>query len=193
MHLDAQHEFNEECEKYVMNGEKKLNSNFLISANACIGDTIHLIDYSNLEIENDITFTWDFGNGATSIERDPEVIYNAPGKYTINLIVSNLSCQSLIIQKDISILNCLNNPKNNQNLAMIFPTPNSGEPKIFVKLIEKSPILLKIFDSNGRLIKSYSYDETQLLTEHITIDHPGVYWLELIHRNGISLKTFVIK
>lgn len=191
--FDAQHEFNEECDA-CDEWREKLNSNFLISANACIGDTIHLIDYSNLEIENDITFTWDFGNGATSIERDPEVIYNAPGKYTISLIVNNISCQSLIIQKDISILSCLNNPKNNQNLAMIFPTPNVGKPEIFVKLIEKSPILLKIFDSNGRLIKSYSYDETKLLTEHITIDHPGVYWLELIHRNGIEkLKTFVIK
>ncbi len=191
--FDAQHEFNEECDA-CDEWREKLNSNFLISANACIGDTMHLIDYSNLELENDITFTWDFGNGATSIERDPEVIYNAPGKYTISLIVSNLSCQSLIIQKDISILSCLNNSKNNQKLAMIFPTPNTGEPKIFVKLIEKSPILLKIFDSNGRLIKSYSYDETQLLTEHITIDYPGVYWLEFIHRNGIEkLKTFVIK
>jgi len=60
--------------------------------------------------------------------------------------------------------------------------------------MEESPILLKIFDFNGRLIKTCFYEETQLLIEKIELDNPGVYLLEIIHRNGIEkLKTFVIK
>ena len=191
--FDPQHKFNENCGP-CDEWREKLKSNFLINANACVDETIHLIDYSKLEIEKDVSFSWDFGNGLKSTERDPLAIYNTIGQYTISLIVSNLECKGLTIQKDISILSCLINPNTDHNLAMIYPTPNTGEPMVFAKLIEKSPIRLKIYNSSGRLMKTYFYEETELLNETIELEFPGVYWLELVHRNGIEkLKTFVIK
>lgn len=39
--------------------------------------------------ENDVTYTWDFGNGETSTQKSPTVTYNTPGFYTVTLTVDD--------------------------------------------------------------------------------------------------------
>jgi len=39
--------------------------------------------------ENAVSFNWDFGDGATSTEKDPIHTYSTAGIYTVNLTVSN--------------------------------------------------------------------------------------------------------
>jgi gliding motility-associated-like protein len=36
-----------------------------------------------------LTYSWDLGNGNTSVQKDAQAIYSSPGKYTVKLTVSN--------------------------------------------------------------------------------------------------------
>ena len=51
-----------------------------------------------------LTFSWDFGNGETSDEAEPEVTYDAPGNYNIRLTAISKSCGSESITRSVQII-----------------------------------------------------------------------------------------
>lgn len=53
---------------------------------ACLGETIQL---SSTETNPSYTYEWDFGDGETSNEMNPEHTYDAHGSYTVSLSVSD--------------------------------------------------------------------------------------------------------
>ncbi len=79
-----------------------------------------------------ITYSWNFGNGQTSIAANPSTVYNAPGTYTVRLnAASNFGCSGSI-QKTITIAQtttdftgpanaCLNQPVVFQNSSSEMP------------------------------------------------------------------------
>ena len=63
----------------------------------CIGE---VIQFNNLSTGANITgYEWDFGNGETSTEEDPQVTYNNAGDFTVELRVRNASgCENTTTQ-----------------------------------------------------------------------------------------------
>lgn len=45
--------------------------------------------FENLSVTEPLTYAWTFGDGGTSVDKNPAHIYTAPGKYTVALDVSN--------------------------------------------------------------------------------------------------------
>ncbi|MCS6819106.1 MAG: PKD domain-containing protein, partial [Chitinophagales bacterium] len=63
--------------------------------NACVGEPLSFRDSTNFGT----TWIWYFGDGDSSIQRNPVKRYNAPGKYTVKLIINRgLPCQDSIIR-----------------------------------------------------------------------------------------------
>jgi len=71
---------------------------------------VHFTDLSTSGGGTITSWYWDFGNGGTSTQQNPTVIYNAPGSYNVKLIVyDNLgSGDSLQINNYITIGSNLN-------------------------------------------------------------------------------------
>ena len=101
-----------------------IETQFLVGSQACAGDTLIFLDYS---VVNDLglaSFTWDFGNGQTSTERDAQLVYAVPGLYDISVDITSGNCPNVSIQKQIEIMSCLR--RDEALTAELYPTINSG-------------------------------------------------------------------
>jgi len=172
----------------------QIESNFLVSGVACSGDSIRLIDYSKLEVEDNVTFAWDFGNGTTSFERDPIIVYSNTGSYIITLKVNSPACEDVTIRKKIEILACLKVPDFKNKFAIVYPTPSNGEITLDVRLPKEGEIIVKIKNLNGQVVAQYDFEKSKYHNEQIDINHSGVYIIEVIHPYGIEfLKVFIMQ
>lgn len=75
----------------------------------CLGDTITL---SNTSSSSD-DYYWDFGNGNTSTEFEPILVYDSPGVYQVKLIVTDSVCQF----SDTSVITIHVGPQINYTLV----------------------------------------------------------------------------
>jgi PKD repeat protein len=66
---------------------------FVVNTNVgCIGD---VFEFTNQSSSDAVSFIWDFGDGTTSTESDPEHIYTALGTYSVSLTAVNANgCDS---------------------------------------------------------------------------------------------------
>ncbi|MCF6366451.1 MAG: PKD domain-containing protein [Bacteroidales bacterium] len=65
---------------------------------ACNSAVISFTD--NSTPSSGLTYQWDFGNGSTSVLRNPSVAYTMPGSYTIKLVVSDGVSTDTVIKND---------------------------------------------------------------------------------------------
>ncbi|MCX6181387.1 MAG: PKD domain-containing protein [Bacteroidetes bacterium] len=49
-----------------------------------------LIKFTNTSTQGPISYSWDFGNGSTSTEQDPSILFSLPGLYTVKLTSTNV-------------------------------------------------------------------------------------------------------
>ncbi len=98
-----------------------VTSNFSASATSFCSAPVS-VDFSNLS-NNASTFTWDFGDGATSTANSPTHVYNALGTYTVQLIADGGSCgiDTLVLTNyiiiDTSIACNVNLPTNGTGIT----------------------------------------------------------------------------
>lgn len=56
------------------------------------------IQFTDLSTGTPTSWLWDFGNGTTSVLKNPSVIYTQPGSYTVSLKVANAYQQNTVIK-----------------------------------------------------------------------------------------------
>ncbi|MEM1319800.1 MAG: PKD domain-containing protein [Bacteroidota bacterium] len=173
-----------------------LETNFLTTADACAGESIQFIDYSVID-SNDLataTFFWDFGNGDTSTDRDPVYAYGNSGSYEVNLEVSTDDCPMISMSKNVTIIDCFQ--RNGQLgivTASVNPTFNQGQFEIQAKIGTPSDLDLQIYNFNGALVASQSFENITQLSQSLTLQDNGIYYIHLVSRYGVkTLKTIVI-
>jgi gliding motility-associated-like protein len=74
-----------------------------VPAVICYGDTVQFTDLSTIPLPETITgWLWDFGDGGSSLEQNPEYKYDQDsGLFTVTLIVYDNGCPDTIIMNDI--------------------------------------------------------------------------------------------
>jgi len=85
------------------------------TANASQGCTPFYVTFQNTSSNiNGATYLWDFGDGTSSTDENPLVVYSRPGFYTVTLQVTNQSgCSSSVIEPSlIHVLDTLPPPES---------------------------------------------------------------------------------
>lgn len=59
-----------------------------------------------------LSYSWDFGNGATSLEKEPSVAYGMHGQYYIKLTVTDEMGRTSIANKEVSVLCIFASPRH---------------------------------------------------------------------------------
>ena len=141
------------------------------------------------------TYSWSFGDGIISNDKNPSHTYAAAGSYVVSLIATN-TCGSDTLNQTINVTAVgLNNTINAKNV-IVYPNPNNGQFKIDFKLNLKDNVTLKIVNLSGQIVYQNNLGST--LSENLSIDlselASGVYTLRVEGVNTqITKKISVIK
>ena len=149
-----------------------------------MGDSFHIIDYSIIDtVDQNTHFTWDFGNGITSTDRDPVVTYNTPGQYTILLSLESEDC-SFSVSKTIDVLGCLVQHEKNNQYAKLYPNPTSEQAMLNINLPKESPVSIRVFTLSGNLVYSEYIEEGNHILKILPELNKGIYITEIRYDFG---------
>lgn len=131
------------------------------------------------------TWSWDFGDGATSTEQNPTHTY-ANGDYEVcltatNIAGSDISCKSLQILVSVDELAA--------DKIQIYPNPATENITVDVSAVTGEKTIF-IFDATGKQVASFSSFDT-LFSINVQNFPQGVYTMEVKSGEGVLQKTFV--
>jgi PKD repeat protein len=132
---------------------------------AFVGETIHFTDFTQ---GNPASWFWDFGNGLTSTQQNPECLYNSSGTYTVKLIVTNTwLADTLIIENFITIVEPLI-----ADFIVSKTTAFTGDSIVFTDLTQGNPESWLWDFGNGAT--------STLQNPVYTFSAPGIYNIKLV-------------
>jgi len=109
----------------------KLKADFMTEKEqACSGEKIKFINTSNYKGEK---CTWEFGDGTTSTESNPEKAFLKPGNYSVKLTIAEGECKETITKTDFVHV------RNGINTSFSSDISNSCNQPVSVKLKNNTP------------------------------------------------------
>jgi PKD repeat protein len=133
-----------------------------------MSDTVQFTNTSS----NFTRLEWDFGDGNTSSESDPQHIYEKNGRYTVTLVVFN-ECGSDTTIKEVVISVSFVNGIEPLGHFSVFPNPNNGQFSVLLKERNLTgTIEAEVRDVVGRQILYRRVDVTDLVNG-LNLEIPG--------------------
>lgn len=147
--------------------------------------TINFIDQSGGITPNN--WFWDFGDGSTSTEQNPQHAYDSAGIYIVTFIAcENLCCDTII--DTVTVVGVgINDFYDLSNTVTIFPNPVNNA--LVIETTFSSKLNYYIYDVTGKLL------QTGIFNKNKNIDvggfAKGVYVVQLQSQQGKVSKKFV--
>jgi len=145
------------------------------------GGTINFTNTST----NGVTYFWDFGDGNTSTQQNPNNTYAASNSYTVQLIAYSLdSCFSDTITQNINVNITGIDDLASQEEVKIYPNPANDFIQIETSL---NLISIVIMDATGKIIRNLS-GKTKIDISKLS---RGVYFIKIIGEENIITQKFI--
>ena len=136
------------------------------------------------------SYSWDFGDGQTSDEFEPEHTYTASGDYNVILSVTN-ACGTVEFAQTVSIIISSTSDVQIFGAWTLSPNPSDGEVNISFELPLNESLNFQIRDIQGRSIERGVFTPgTQ--RETLTLSESGLYIMVLQNGNKIDVKKLII-
>ncbi len=136
-----------------------------------------IVSFTNASA-NATDYLWDFGDGATSTDANPQHQYADSGSYQVQLFATD-GCDSAQITQTITFAPVGIDDFSNFTLQM-FPNPASNY--IQIKGIGSSSTALNIYSYNGQKIVSQAYPQSGLVD--VATLPAGIYMVEMVGLDG---------
>ena len=139
------------------------------------------------------TYSWNFGDGFSSSQQNPEHTYSEAGKYNVCLqITDSVGCTDSLC-KQISVSDIGIKSSSDPNLS-IFPNPNQGEFIIRVTTIPAGEYSIHLFNAIGELIRVFHVQIAAGNNIPIMIEdaQKGLHVIELTTENKVFRQKFII-
>ncbi|MCS7037880.1 MAG: PKD domain-containing protein [Saprospiraceae bacterium] len=153
--------------------------------------TTNLTVKFNNQSQNGASYTWSFGDGATSNEANPTHTYASPGTYTVSLTVLN-NCGAATLQKTIVLTTGLRDAAWLQALTL-YPNPNSGRFLVELRGEPSPEVAFVLLDAAGRLMHQAKGDfgAGELRQPFDLPDLPGGRYTLLVRRGESTVPISV--
>ncbi len=142
---------------------------------------------------NALTYLWDFGDGNTSTNANPQHTYATEGVYDVSIVVTGL-CGLVNSSGQVDVLDTAVEDLNADYGFTVYPNPTQG---IFTlqlgATVNKTSVHMELLDINGNLVHTYDVNGE---TSSFNIDKrkivSGVYLVRLVTTNGIYVKKLMV-
>ncbi len=201
---------NEQNPTVVYNSTGKYNVSLIVE-NSAGSDTIEMVDFIyvidvpvaqfDYEIYGDSVqfvqesifadeYRWDFGNGIVQNGIEPAIIYENSGRYTVELIASNI-CGSDTINKVIDIITATKAIP--QSAFQVYPNPFNDRLTIRFSDKMNGKVQLSIMDMQGHTVKQVEFilDSSRSRDLYTTDIAPGMYFLKLKNNGKIGYRKLI--
>jgi hypothetical protein len=152
--------------------------------------TGYLINFENTS-SNATQFLWDFGNGNTSTEENPDFTFPFDGTYPVKLIAQN-GCGIDTLLINVVVLKLGLNELKGVELTL---APNPFPDQLYVELNLNAPakLTMTIHSILGQLIYSEEFngDKTFLRTIDFSNLSGGIYTVQLTSQEGILVRKVI--
>ena len=153
------------------------------------------VEFSDLTSGMPDSWKWNFGDGNTSIEKNPIHTYNNTGLYTVSLEVCNGDVCDTIVKTDY--INVLPNGMVEIGVDMsakLFPNPNDGNFTLEIADKTSHELQLHIYNSIGEMIYQEAFTTNGRTTKNLKLNNlaNGVYFVNLNTQDNIVYRTKVV-
>ena len=156
--------------------------------------SVQFSNLSKIDKGNIASYIWDFGDGYTSVLVSPVHVYDQKGNFDVRLLaVSNYGCRDSLIKSNlISTWHSSMGDIISENSIRLIPNPASHTSYLYTDL--KSIQSVKMYDLNGKMIRSWTGDE---ITLPLRIDRKhlknSLYLLKIIAEDQVYTKNIIYK
>ncbi|MFB6320605.1 PKD domain-containing protein [Saccharicrinis sp. FJH54] len=158
-----------------------------------LGSSVRFSDQSTNVVRD---YFWDFGDGTTSTEENPEHTYDTAGTYTISLTVTGTNGSITKTRTDYVTVTSTTgiNKVNSDKKIQVFPNPVTSEKVINIKFGNDltSPAEIRLTDINGRLvaIKNTTSNTTLACPDNVS---KGVYFVSVKTGDDTEVHKLVVQ
>jgi PKD repeat protein len=143
--------------------------------------------------ENAVSYSWDFGDGETSDEANPEYKFASEGQYDVSLTTTNSNgCVSTTVVT-LDVTTSLGEVDGLTEM-IIFPNPYSENTNIVYELTQSANVVLAVYDVHGKLIKQFVANEQNAGKYQYQFggaNPSGVYFVKLTVDDNMELSRIV--
>ncbi|MCK5789120.1 MAG: PKD domain-containing protein, partial [Chlamydiia bacterium] len=150
------------------------------------------VSFSDISSGGPDSWQWDFGDGNTSVEQNPNHTYNNTGVYTVRLAICNGDVCDTIVKTDyIEVLPNGIVEIGVELAAKLYPNPNDGNFTLEINDKGAHNIELHIYNTLGAQVYSDNINSAGKTTNLISIDNlpTGVYYVHLNTKDDIVYRT----
>ncbi len=142
---------------------------------------------------NASVYSWDFGDGSSSSEQNPQHTYGLPGEYFIKLEVTN-SCGKDSLTERVVIFPVSTNDFSSKLDFVIWPNPTHGILNIKINDYNYSSLNLSLQNSLGQILEVFEFSELKdnILSKDISHLHKGIYFVTLKSQGSTITKPLII-
>jgi PKD repeat protein len=145
------------------------------------------ITFTDFSTNSPSSWSWNFGDGGTSTQQNPQHTYSNPGNYTVSLTVTNATGFNST-SETITIESCVSTTDLLANGVSIRPNPNNGN-FVITGLDENTQFT--IFDFNGKKVLQRTVNMSSEKIE-LAFVRLGLYYLEASKNGQIGRMKFAV-
>ena len=154
-----------------------------VAAFTFVTQSAGLVDFTDASNNNPTDWAWDFGDGNTSIDQNPQHTYSASGMYTVCLTVTN-SAGSNTICETVNVVISSTEDLDKIVKVELFPNPVHETLNIRLENDQTETLNFQLIDALGRRVREIQVNTNGSFELNVENLNVGLYHYIFVDKDG---------
>ena len=149
--------------------------------------------FSDASTGNATTYSWDFGDGASSTDANPTHTYATEGNFTVCLTVTNVDGCSDVVCDTVTIIASVIAENSFGSNLNVFPNPTANQVTVAMDQLTAGNVALELRDMRGRVILQETIASAGSINHVLQLENveDGLYVIALT-KDGQSIQKRLV-